>query len=504
MDGLIFSHGQAPLLGDVPAYAAPLFRNALLDAIGDGWRLVALFGVPAACPGKAVIFAVLAGRDRLCALCSEALEEFDSISAEHPSAQLFEREIFESLGVNPRNHPWLKAVRATPDSAGGDDSPYGFYRVQGGQTHEVGVGPIHAGIIEPGHFRFQCYGEIVLNLEIALGYQHRGIEDALLRMPSRVLPGEPRLRLVECLAGDSSIAHATAQCAVWESMLGDLIPRPGEAAWRMRRVGLELERLACHCGDLGALAGDTGFLPTSSWNGRIRGDFLNLTAAICGNRFGREYLRVGGNAVGLEPEECARIAAGLEAAGRDALGSCQLMFESASVLDRMNGIGALGREQARELGLVGVPARASGLELDARFHFPLYELPDYGTRPRLGRGGDVYSRAHVRYQEMHDSLSLVRHDLEWLAAHPARADAPLPPGLGLPPGRLAVALVEGWRGEICHVAISGAGGRFAACKFFDPSFHNWIGLSQAMRDGQISDFPLCNKSFNLSYCGHDL
>lgn len=525
MECLIFPYEEAPEAAGVPVLPPEAFRDALLEKLMAGWRMLAFFGLPedkagsSAGPGagpgsgqvgrhegRARLFAILARGRELCAMRSEELGEFASLARECPQTQLFEREIYEECGVIPRGHPWLKGVRITPDAPGSNqDADYGFFRIQGGQTHEVGVGPIHAGIIEPGHFRFQCYGENVLNLEISLGYQHRGIAQLLASMPAKITAGHPRLRLVECIAGDASVAHATAQCALWEKMLGitELAPR----AQRIRRIGLELERLACHCGDLGAIAGDTGFLPTSAWNGRIRGDFLNLTALVCGNRFGREYVRPGGAAADIGPELCEEMLEKLAAAGRDAIGACEVMFSSASVMERMDGTGALSRELALELGLVGVPARACGIGLDARFQFPLSSLPLYGTEPRLEQGGDVLARARVRYREFRDSLTLVRKDLEWLAENPAAGAAPGGgelDGARLPPGRLAVALAESWRGEVCHVGLTGPDGNFLACRFVDPSFHNWAGLALALRDGQISDFPLCNKSFNLSYCGHDL
>lgn len=500
---LTFSSEDTPDIGDIPALAAAVFRNAIADRINGGWRLLALFGAPTV-NNDAELFAVLADGGRsLCAIRSLPLKEFDSIARECPQAQLFEREIYESLGIMPRHHPWLKAVRVTPDARGKSmDADYGFFRIQGNQTHEVGVGPIHAGVIEPGHFRFQCYGENVLNLEIALGYQHRGIEERLVKLPAAASANHLRLRLVECIAGDASVAHATAQCVLWEKML--LLPQLSPQIQRIRRIGLELERLACHCGDLGALAGDTGFLPTSSWNGRIRGDFLNLTAAVCGNRFGREYVCLGGVCSHISAEECEEMGRKLASIGRDAIGSCNVMFSSASVRDRMEGTGALTRDQAWELGLVGVAARACGLKDDARFQFPLSPLPLYGTEPRVEQNGDVLARAKVRFMELRDSLVIVKKDLEWLAENQADSGNEKLPDMRLPADKLGVSLVESWRGEVCHIGLTGQDGNFRACKFIDPSFHNWAGLAIAMRNGQISDFPLCNKSFNLSYCGHDL
>lgn len=521
-----FDYREAVALEELPVLDAAALGADILEAVRDGWRVLAFFALPE--PDKALpivedddtlrrtpggrtpeagLCCVLAHDAEQCLAAARTapLRSFPSLAAACPQMQLFEREIYEEWGVLPEGHPWLKPVRRSPDAPGcaGRD----FYRVDGSEVHEVAVGPVHAGVIEPGHFRFQCYGETILHLEIALGYQHRGLQ-RLLRVQAGARPFAA-LRLVECAAGDSSVAHATALCVLRERLLG--LEELSARSQRLRRVGLELERLANHCGDLGAIAGDTGFLPTSSWNGRIRGDFLNLTAALCGNRFGRGLLRPGGVAFGLSPEECVQMAGQLAATGRDAAGSAAIMFDSASVGQRMEGTGALDAETARELGLVGVAARACGLSRDARFHAPLSPLPQVADAPRTCHSGDVLARAQMRRTEMADSLALVASDLDWLATHPAdaaeqeRAENLATAASGPLPGlRLAVAQVEGWRGEVCHVGVTGQGGEFLALRLVDPSFHNWAGLALALRGGQISDFPLCNKSFNLSYCGYDL
>jgi Ni,Fe-hydrogenase III large subunit len=355
----------------------------------------------------------------------------------------------------------------------------------------VAVGPVHAGVIEPGHFRFQCHGEQVMHLEIALGFQHRDIERLLLGGPHLATPHH-----IETLAGDTSIGHATAWSQLSEALSGCVVP-PRAAALRL--VALELERLANHVGDIGALANDVGFLPTAAFCGRLRGDYLNATAAFCGSRFGRGLVRPGGVLADLDETEAAALRARLTPVARDTRGALELFFETPSVLARLEGTGKVSAEAAATAGLVGVAARACGLPRDARRHHPLGGYQTTTVEVALKDAGDVYARAEVRRLEIEASLALVDATLAALPPGPVQAA-----GGGLRPHALAVTLVEGWRGEIVHAALTGADGRIARYKVVDPSFHNWTGLALALRGEQISDFPLCNKSFNLSYCGFDL
>jgi Ni,Fe-hydrogenase III large subunit len=355
----------------------------------------------------------------------------------------------------------------------------------------VGVGPIHAGVIEPGHFRFQCHGEVVFHLEISLGFQHRGIERALIGGPNkRTIP------YMETLAGDTSIGHATAYCQAVESLSRCQTPLRAQV---VRGIALELERLANHTGDLGALAGDVGYLPTAAYCGRLRGDFLNATAAICGNRFGRSLVRPGGVGWDIDRPRAEQLTSRLQPALRDVDGAAELLWNSRSVQARFEDTGIVPHQVSEALGLVGPAARASGVDRDVRRDFPsgIYR---FALIPVMSwPTGDVLARAYVRWLEIQRSGQFVLEQLSALPASPVRNE----PG-PLAPHSLAVSLVEGWRGKICHVAITDASGAFAHYKVVDPSFHNWIGLAMSLRDQAISDFPLCNKSFNLSYCGHDL
>jgi Ni,Fe-hydrogenase III large subunit len=478
---------------EVPCWPVDEFVRATAAELDRGARLCAWFGVPEqdGTAGTVRLVAVLAfDADNTLVVGSSTpfTGAYPALTVTHAQAHLFEREVWEQYGVTPEGHPWLKPVRHSTGQAPANGE---FFRVDGREVHEVAVGPVHAGIIEPGHFRFQCAGEEVLHLEIALGYQHRGVERALLGGPHRATMSQ-----METVSGDTTIAHATAYATVVEALAGGEAPL--RAQW-LRAISLELERLANHVGDLGALANDVAFLPTSSACGKIRGDFLNLTALICGNRFGRGLVRPGGAGRDLEPERAERLRAQLTVALADTEQAVAWLWDAASVRARFENVGVVFRSQATEIGLVGPAARACGLVRDVRYDHPAGWHRFAQVPVVVWPGGDIFARARVRSLEIQRSGEFI---LEQLAAAPD-ADAGDP--LASPaPDTLAVALVEGWRGEVCHVALTDAAGRFRRYKIIDPSFHNWSGVALALRGTAISDFPICNKSFNLSYCGFDL
>lgn len=478
-------NGDAVPLKDIPVVSFDEFRRTLTDI---GGRVAALFGRPAE-EGKVRLTAVMtqSAAGWIYVLSTDVKDAYPSLTPTLPQMHLFEREVFEQTGVLPQGHPWLKPVRFLRGDVGLTD----FFRLEGEEVHEVAVGPVHAGVIEPGHFRFQCHGEDVHHLEISLGYQHRGVERAIVGGPNA-----RTLHYMETVAGDSTIGHATAYCGLLEALSGTRVPPRAHA---LRAVALELERLANHTGDLGALANDVAYLPTASFCGRLRGDFLNLTAELCGNRFGRGLVRPGGVGFDVETDRIGTILSRLESASKGVAEAVELLWGTPSVLARFEETGRVSREDAEALGLVGVAARASGLERDVRHEFPwgLYRLAQIPIS--VAEGGDVLARAQVRALEIQRSVTFVREQLRALPRGAVRTQVG-PPA----PDRLAVSLVEGWRGEICHVAVTDEGGRFAAYKIVDPSFHNWTALAMALRGQPISDFPLCNKSFNLSYCGFDL
>ncbi len=475
------------------AEVAELPVAALVDAaaaeLARGGRLSAWFGVPDARGVRLVAVVAFDADNTLAVARSEAFQgRFPSLTVRHTQAHLFEREIWEQHGVTPVGHPWLKPVRR-----GTGDAPANgeFFRVAGREVHEVAVGPVHAGIIEPGHFRFQCAGEEVLHLEIALGYQHRGIERALVGGPTRATMAQ-----METIAGDTTIAHATAYATVLESLAGTEAPL--RAQW-IRALALELERLANHTGDMGALANDVAFLPTSSACGRIRGDFLNITALVCGNRFGRALVRPGGVRLDLDDARLAQLGERLQAAMADVTRATAWLWDAAAVRARFENTGTVTPAQASEIGLVGPAGRACGLVRDVRYDHPAGWHRFAQAPVAVWPGGDVFARARVRDLEIQRSGQFLHEQLA--AAPEGPLMEPLPASA---PESLAVALVEGWRGEVCHVALTDAFGRFAHYKIIDPSFHNWTGLALALRGTAVSDFPICNKSFNLSYCGFDL
>ncbi len=510
---LTIRQGQCVDASAIPSVPPERFADHVAARRMRGRRLANLFGRRIS-PDVVRIYAFLAfdsaSRFEVCStdVAREASGErpalaYPSLSACWPAAQAFERDIAEQFGVHPLAHPWLKPLRYIPTDDG-SSAPWGpfdparpipgeypFYRVEGEEVHEVAVGPVHAGIIEPGHFRFQCHGEEVLHLEIVLGYQHRGAEQLLLH------PNATRSAIVaETIAGDASIGHALAYCTALEALAGARISLRAAA---IRGIALELERLANHVGDLGALCTDVAFLPASAYLGRLRGEYLNLTLEICGNRFGRNLLRPGGVCFDISLEAAANMRKRVESLQRETLEVLDLMFAQSSVLTRFEGAGVLREEQADEIGMVGPAARACGCRRDVRCDHPHGVFAFSHIPIATETTGDVYARAVVRWLEVQRSLEFLQ---ELLGNKPEGAT--FEPLGALRPNAMAFGVAETWRGEAMHVAFTDGAGKLSFVKAKDPSIHNWLGLALALRGMAISDFPVCNKSFSLSYAGHDL
>ncbi|HSD30566.1 MAG TPA: NADH-quinone oxidoreductase subunit C [Gemmatimonadales bacterium] len=488
--------------GSVPLEPLGDFRDTLVRATAEGWRLASLFGLPdGGADDQTRLVAILADDvgGELGATSALVEQRYASLAPVCPQANRFEREIAEQCGVTPEGHPWLKPLRRHPPdhaprsrrAAPADREAYPFLRVEGDEVHEVGVGPVHAGIIEPGHFRFQAHGEAVLFLEIVLGYQHRGVERLL-----ETLEAGRGVLVAESIAGDTVVGHAGAYCGVLEALARS---RKTPRAQTIRGIALEIERLANHVGDLGALAGDVAYAPAAAYLGRLRGECLNLLMTLSGNRYGRGLVRPGGAGFDIPTEMAREMRDRMLSLRHELEPVLDLLFRSASVQARLEGVGVVSKDACVEEGYVGPVARACEVARDVRHDHP-YGIFRFAHIPvATAWAGDVLARALVRRLEIERSLEFV---IEQLGTLP-KGEARVPCG-PLRPDELAVAMVEGWRGEIVHVVITDRDGKVRRHKVTDPSFHNWGALARAMPGNEISDFPLCNKSFNLSYAGHDL
>ncbi len=492
-------NNQVIPLVDIPEYSYPEFLDTIISFLADNIarHCVNYFGYRDG-ENLKLICCVADDDTHNIYLASTSMvltDQLPSFTARNSIFEMFEREIHENYGVCYIDHPWLKPYRFAHNRVNEDDTiaNYPFYQIDSEELHEVGVGPIHAGIIEPGHFRFICNGEQIINLEIQLGYQHRGVEKLFLNK-KRLLE---LTTIAENIAGDTVVGHTTAFANVWESLCGFETPVSLHFA---RVLALELERIAIHTGDLAAICGDMAYQLGNSVYGRLRTPIINFLQEWCGNRLAKGLIRAGKTNYPFTEELAARLREVLKAYERDFDEMTAKFFTLPSALSRMEKTGVLNYSKILEIGAVGMAARSSGLVRDIRLSHPYNHYSSFVHIPIIKNHGDVYSRAQLRREEIYQSIAYIRGMLSNIPQN----DLLPSPDLSPKPNSCAIALVEGWRGEICHCAITDSKGELLIYKVKDPSHHNWMALAQAVRNNEISDFPLCNKSFNLSYCGHDL
>lgn len=430
-----------------------------------------------------------------------------------PCAGRMQRAAADLLGVRAEGfadrRPWLDhgtwpedylPLRRNAAEKGGasprEATDYAFVRVEGDGVHEIPVGPVHAGIIEPGHFRFSVVGEKVLRLEQRLGYKHKGIEQRFTE-----LPAGDAYRLAGRVSGDSTVAYAWAYCMALESVASCAL---GERAGWLRALLLERERVANHLGDLGALGNDAAFAFGLAQFSRLREDWLRLSKEAFGHRLMMDCIVPGGVAADIDRSSVDRILRQCDAVEHKVRALRQIYDEHSGLQDRFMTTGRVLPELAAQLGLTGLAGRASGQAADLRCDLPWAPYDQLAVKIATQRTGDVAARVAVRFDEVFESLRLIRVILARLDAGSGeiRTELRLPAKTAFAAGR-----VEGWRGEV-FVALEWDGeqgtNRIRRCHCHDPSWQNWPLLEHAVIGNIVPDFPLINKSFNLSYAGHDL
>jgi len=514
----------AGLAFDLDALAAPLpmarttvdaaqWQAAAAAVAQSGGRLVSLWGSDrrGGETGALVVSVAYALRDGLAWLdlaLPETAPRYPDLSALFPSALRMQRATADLMGIDTEGagdrRPWLDHgawpagfLPLRHDSKYGESAPraeaadYAFVRVEGDGVHEIPVGPVHAGIIEPGHFRFSVVGEKVLRLEQRLGYTHKGIE----RRFTELDPLEAH-RLAGRVSGDSTVAFAWAYCMALESAVGSTVP---ERANALRALMLERERVANHLGDLGALANDAALAFGLAQFSRLREDWLRLSRDAFGHRLLMDCVLPGG--VTAEPGAAAlqRMRVQCNAIETEARALLAVYEEHAGLQDRFMTTGRVTPELAAQLGLTGLAGRASGQASDLRcdHHWPPYDALE--VRMATRREGDVAARVAVRFDELFESLRLIRALCARMPAGASRTPLALPAQAAFGAG-----WVEGWRGEVFVALELDASASIRRCHCHDPSWHNWPVLEHAVIGNIVPDFPLINKSFNLSYSGQDL
>lgn len=420
------------------------------------------------------------------------------------SARRMQRATYDMLGISAETSDtrgWLRhdgwpetlfPLRRDVDSQQqlrGEPVPYPFVSVAGEGVHEIPVGPVHAGTIEPGHFRFSVVGEKVLRLEQRLGYTHKGVAKRFEQLSQ-----SEGYRLASRVSGDSAVAFSWAYCSALESITRTTCP---SRAIALRAVALELERIANHLGDLGALGNDAGFAFGLVQFSRLKEDLLRAQDAILGGRYLLDYIVPGGVARDLSGlphrlvEECKRL-------DDDVRLLRTIYAEHSGLQDRLRETGRLDRSLALDLGAVGLAARASGISRDLRIDYPWPPYSELKPHGVVHDTGDVAARVQVRFDEVFESLRLCQVLLQDLPTGPIQTAVPV-----AKPDCLGLGLIEGWRGPVIIALETGGGGSIRRCHAHDPSWQNWPLLEHAIIGNIVPDFPLINKSFNLSYSGQD-
>jgi Ni,Fe-hydrogenase III large subunit/Ni,Fe-hydrogenase III component G len=479
------------------------WRRAAESILQAGGRLGALWGTDEG--GSFAVHALLVVHDRLLWITLPVEERYPDLSHAFPAAGRMQRAVADLLGLRAgddargwlRHGAWsadsfpLRKDRPLDAKLPEGDPRYAFVRVDGEGVHEIPVGPVHAGIIEPGHFRFSVVGERLLRLEERLGYTHKGIEK---RFESLSL--EEGARLAGRVSGDSTVAYAWAYAMALEAAAG---ARPPARALWLRALLLERERIANHLGDLGALGNDGGLAFGLAQFSRLKEDLLRTNGRLFGHRYLMDRVVPGGVATDIDKEAIDAILVEADRLEEEVAALRAIYYDHPGLQDRCINCGRLTPQLAAQLGVVGLAARASGHALDARV-FP--GLPPYDElQPKLcaHRNGDVAARIVVRFEELFESLELQRRILRQLPA-----GACLSPFAQPAEGCFGVGWVEGWRGEVFVVLEAGENGGVRRCHPHDPSWQNWPALEYAVLGNIVPDFPLINKSFNLSYSGADL
>jgi len=477
-------------------------RLALLFAIdgrpiADRYEIRYLFALEL-CRPWVMLTLEQTGRDRL----------FPSITPSVHAAQWYEREIRDQYGLIPGGHPdlrrlvrhehWPKGTHPLRKDfpwnqvLGRHPGEYRFLHIEGEGVFEVPVGPIHAGIIEPGHFRFSVAGEPIMQLEVRHFWKHRGVEKLFEQQPLVAA-----LPLAERISGDTTVGHGLAYCQAAEVLMHMAVPR---RARYLRSFFLELERLHNHLGDVGAICNDTAYALAHAHCGRMKEQLMQLNDRLTGSRFLRGALCLGGVARDVDQRRLDETVDELNRIEQDFSELEAIILANASLTDRLETTGVLTERIAWDHGVIGVVGRASGLDQDVRRDRPFAAYDEVPVRVALYRYGDVRARLRVRMDEIHESVRLIREIARLIPPGTLAAESSDPPAAG----DWAVSAVEGWRGEILCFVMGGEGGQIHRCKVRDPSFVNWPAIQWAVTGNIIPDFPLINKSFNLSYAGNDL